>query len=64
MERGLIYEPQRDWRCLKCNALLAKYRNTDTELLRAISMIEIRCRRCRAMNEIEFPEAKTTCLIS
>ncbi len=63
MERSLVYESQHDWRCLKCNALLAKYRHGINNMA-ADAMVEIRCRRCGAMNEIQFPEAKVTCLIS
>ncbi len=63
MERSLVYEDQREWRCLKCNALLAKYRSCLPDLA-ANSAVEIRCRRCSSMNEMKFPEAKATCLIS
>lgn len=64
MERSLIYEEQRDWRCLKCNALLSKYRGAPNEATNPFWIWEIRCRRCAAMNQMTLPEGKASCLIS
>lgn len=47
---------------MKCNALLARFwAKKDEQAPDAI--MEIRCRRCRGMNEMQLPGAKQTCLI-
>ena len=55
----------REWRCLKCSALLARYGDLNT--FEHFGFFEVKCRRCHALNQLEFcnaEELKKTCLIA